>query len=757
MCGPGRWQREVGPWIHDGAFIDARRSTDDFLVSWGLRELAPWLSSKLDRHDLRKDLLRRHNEKPMEFLFTIANGVVTIAEKQPFSPEQVPVWRPPMYQQFLQEVVTCFDLKVNVDLLINVADGNISVENVPTFSFQKPHGSNTILIPDVDFLHFNYYYGDPKYFDSMHFARKDRSAVFVGATTGAPLTRDNVIQGRHPRIRSAMFFRAMPNVDFRLPTLTTNDRQLCDELKAMGLGLGNKLSYQDQFRHQFIISMDGWGATCSRIPIVLRSNSVLLKYDSPHQLYYFDAMVPWHHYIPIQRDSDVLRAVEMSAEYPDAFHSITRRAKQFANRFLTKSQVMRYTAHLLMAYETLFVAGPNSCLSSWAYDDAAFNSKVSAEPSNQEIAPSRPCVTVVAHFSKIGDRRFPPNVNVEAGDRYPIEGFAIEPCAEMSPYEIEYRGVLPNGNLTAAVTAGMYVGTKGQATPLIGASFRTTGRLADQWRCLYTCCFADGSRAKSTTNGSPCVSATGSPLVAFSVEFVRTEAPTNKRAIVGFGNSPTIDDQEGLRALMMRFESLGGWGHGCEFGLVQRHFHAEPLGLLRWADIGYEQLLTALRTEFAGVGDESNTVIFVPDAEADEYWTLDRRYHMAMRTFVRTADATIEQMKGRVERRLKFLKNKLIADLRAGEKWFVYKDMRRTLSQEELSHLADAMKQYGDSKLVYVARADADHPHSTVIDAAPNLLIAFIDRFAFTPEDKFAGSSIDLFLDVCREIASRME
>lgn len=40
------------------------------------------------------------------------------------------------------------------------------------------------------------------------------------------------------------------------------------------------------------------------------------------------------------------------------------------------------------------------------------------------------------------------------------------------------------------------------------------------------------------------------------------------------------------RTLMLQFESLGGSGHGCEFGLAQRHYGAEPLDLLRWSDLG---------------------------------------------------------------------------------------------------------------------------------------------------------------------------
>src|SRR5436309_528289 len=41
-----------------------------------------------------------------------------------------------------------------------------------------------------------------------------------------------------------------------------------------------------------------------------------------------------------------------------------------------------------------------------------------------------------------------------------------------------------------------------------------------------------------------------------------------------------------LQNLALQFESLGGTGHGCEFGVFQRSLGVEPLGLLRWADLG---------------------------------------------------------------------------------------------------------------------------------------------------------------------------
>lgn len=210
-------------------------------------------------------------------------------------------------------------------------------------------------------------------------------------------------------------------------------------------------------------------------------------------------------------------------------------------------------------------------------------------------------------------------------------------------------------------------------------------------------------------------------------------------------NATALSDRD----IAMQFESLGGSGHGCEFGLFQRHYGAEPLGLLRWADLAPELLIKALESRFEGVGDLENTIIFSPE-NSGEWWTKDKRYWMAMRSFVKTADVTLPQMTKMACRRLQFLRRKLIEDLAAGEKIFAYKNMFRNLTQAELNRLYQAVRSYGDSTLFYVRYADEQHPAGSVEVSAPGLIIGYIEHFAFSPEDKPVGPSHEGFLALCR-------
>jgi hypothetical protein len=88
-----------------------------------------------------------------------------------------------------------------------------------------------------------------------------------------------------------------------------------------------------------------------------------------------------------------------------------------------------------------------------------------------------------------------------------------------------------------------------------------------------------------------------------------------------------VDEAASRRALAMQFESLGGVGYGCEFGMFQRGVDGAPVGLLGWTELDHTMLTDVLNARFEGVGDPANTEVIVlhPDSDA-EYWARDRRH-----------------------------------------------------------------------------------------------------------------------------------
>ncbi len=206
-----------------------------------------------------------------------------------------------------------------------------------------------------------------------------------------------------------------------------------------------------------------------------------------------------------------------------------------------------------------------------------------------------------------------------------------------------------------------------------------------------------------------------------------------------------LTDQE----LLIRFESLGGSGHGSEFGLFQNHFGVERDGLLRWADLGGELLMDALENDLGGVGDAANTIMFVPNGN-DEWWSKDKRYWMAMRSHIKAADMDEKAASGAISERITFLRRKLIEDLRSGEKIFVFRDMFRNLTEKQVSRLHRAVRRYGNATLLYVRYSDDGHPAGSVEEVAPGLLVGYMLNFAHSNDNRYIGPCNDAWLAVCR-------
>jgi tetratricopeptide repeat protein len=211
--------------------------------------------------------------------------------------------------------------------------------------------------------------------------------------------------------------------------------------------------------------------------------------------------------------------------------------------------------------------------------------------------------------------------------------------------------------------------------------------------------------------------------------------PADNDSGFGSGTAPLP-----LQELVQHFESLGGTAKGCEFGLLQREFGAEPLGLLRWTDIGPEDLIAALEARFEGVGLAENTELTAMSAGGPLEWSSsDRRFGMRMHTFAAADSVPQEQMFRQVCRRLQFLRDKLITDLQAGSKIFVYKLTARNLSDQELAALHRAMREYGDNTLLYVRYPESDQAPGTVHMIQPGLMIGYIDRFWVDRDDNSIG------------------
>jgi tetratricopeptide (TPR) repeat protein len=197
---------------------------------------------------------------------------------------------------------------------------------------------------------------------------------------------------------------------------------------------------------------------------------------------------------------------------------------------------------------------------------------------------------------------------------------------------------------------------------------------------------------------------------------------------------------EDTATLILRFESLG---FNCEFGVVQRHFGAEPLGLLRFTATPWRLLRDALENRLEGVGEPENTTLTVFNGE---YMTGDKRYHMVMHTFIREAGDDREKRFRHICQRLRFLRDKLICDLMDAEKIFVYA-CQDVLAPRDIQSFHEAMRKYGDGRLLLVQLVNGIHTAGECIKIRDKLAIGYLATLGVDNPD-FAG-----WLTICQKAA----
>jgi hypothetical protein len=173
----------------------------------------------------------------------------------------------------------------------------------------------------------------------------------------------------------------------------------------------------------------------------------------------------------------------------------------------------------------------------------------------------------------------------------------------------------------------------------------------------------------------------------------------------------------------MAFESLG---ENCEVGLVQRHFGAEPLGLLRFSALDIADLVAAVQEDFAGVGDPAQTRLCASPHNG-EYYSLDEKFRINSHGLIFSADVAPKAAHATICRRATFLRIKLLQDLRDGSKIFIFKTTDAT-PEALVVELFAALRRHGPVTLLWVRPSTDATEHGRVSWLADGLMGGYLDR-----------------------------
>ena len=202
--------------------------------------------------------------------------------------------------------------------------------------------------------------------------------------------------------------------------------------------------------------------------------------------------------------------------------------------------------------------------------------------------------------------------------------------------------------------------------------------------------------------------------------------------------------------IIERFESLG---ENCEFGLVQRHYGLEPLGLLRFSSVHQSSLLDLLKTRFGGVGDAEHTRL---DKNDNEYLTSDRRYGMVSHTYVAPHSVDQDAFHKEQCKRITFLRRKLVSDLERAEKIFVV-TAHGDASDAAAIRLYAALQTYGPNRLLYLRLAEPGVEPGGVRQVKDGLIFGGLDDWGNNPLTGRWNIRQNVWLTLCRLTVSAFE
>jgi hypothetical protein len=186
------------------------------------------------------------------------------------------------------------------------------------------------------------------------------------------------------------------------------------------------------------------------------------------------------------------------------------------------------------------------------------------------------------------------------------------------------------------------------------------------------------------------------------------------------------------------FQSMG---QDCEFGLIQRQCEAEPLGLLRWCNIGLPALIQCLRSEFSELTDEEKLTIrpWVNGEYVGEYksiFSADRPVdpHLYYHTWIPVdQNLDVDALRRKESARLKMMVRLFREDLEDGEKVFVLlrKEAPAPLDEFEVLPVISLMRRYNPKAVllwITVAGPDESRLVGQCEMVGNNLLKGYIDR-----------------------------
>ncbi len=241
------------------------------------------------------------------------------------------------------------------DFIVSLHDAfsHAEVLNTAAFGFAKNRKDlKVILIPDTDVLTYAESLQDlmNRANENFPWDQKIERAVWRGVTTGALFTIDNYME--YPRFQLVDISLNYPEwVDARFTNACQGAQNFRDRISQY---FGHRMGEAEHLKFKYQILVDGNSCAYSRAYWQLFSNSVIVKNNSNNIQWYYGALQPYVHYLPVVSDfSNLIEILEWAKANDRNSYEISQNAKNFAHANLLREDMYYYIYLVLCQYSAL--------------------------------------------------------------------------------------------------------------------------------------------------------------------------------------------------------------------------------------------------------------------------------------------------------------------------------------------------------------------------------------------------------------------
>lgn len=243
----------------------------------------------------------------------------------------------------------------DVEFILTVHDGftSHSKNTMPIFCYAKTLNQPGILFPDplteAFARHSRKSIARANKRQKYAWRNKKDVAFWRGGTTGGKFLADNWYT--LPRAKLALLTKYHPSlVDSGFTTYPGVSLEVKKEMQET-LPNVTWTVHKDHLDYKYLVVPDGNTCTYPRYYLGLFSNSVVFKQNSDQIQWYYRALVPYEHFVPVEDDfSNLPEMVEWAKKNDLKMRMISRNATDFVNQNLLPKHIYNYVEALIREY-----------------------------------------------------------------------------------------------------------------------------------------------------------------------------------------------------------------------------------------------------------------------------------------------------------------------------------------------------------------------------------------------------------------------